>query len=105
VRERIFLTRNGGPVATSTFAKQLTWGARRADVRVHGPNAGVGRENTSAVHPHAARRGWASAARRRGRGSEHIQRGLMHKDISTTIRHYSFGDDVELRETIDGFEL
>jgi len=29
----------------------------------------------------------------------------MHKDISTTVRHYSFGDDSELRETIDGFEL
>jgi site-specific recombinase XerD len=104
-RERLFLTRNGRPVATSTFAKQLKWRARRAGVRVHAPYARVGRENTSAVHPHAARRGWASAARRRGRGAEHIKDVLLHKDISTTIRHYSFGDAAELRETVDGFDL
>lgn len=86
----IFLTRNGRPLSHSTMAKQYKWRARRAGVRPHSPNAIVGRENTSKVHPHAARRTAGTSLRKQGVDLADVADFLNHSDVQTTREHYAF---------------
>jgi integrase len=86
----VLLTREGKPLSHSTIAKQYKWRAKRAGVRPHSPNAIVGRENTSKVSPHAARRTAGTTMRRNGADFVDIGDFLNHSDLQVTRESYAF---------------
>ncbi|MGA9762025.1 MAG: site-specific integrase [Gaiellaceae bacterium] len=101
----VLLTRNGRQLSATTLAKQTKWRARRAGILLHPEGKKVGKENTSALSPHALRRTWATISLEDGRALDEIQDFLHHKEISTTRNHYAFSGGKRMRKVAAAFSV
>jgi integrase/recombinase XerD len=97
----VLLTREGKPLSHTTIAKQYKWRAKRAGIKPHAPSARVGRENTSRVSPHAARRTVGTELRRRGVDIADVADLLNHKDLQTTREFYAFTSTPQQRQVVE----
>lgn len=98
----VLVTRTGRPVPTGLIARQLKDRAARAGVHVR---AQGGRDNRSAVSPHALRRTFATLLLDRGHHIDAIADVLGHESVDTTRRHYAFASSARRRETIHAYDV
>lgn len=101
-RDFVLLTRLGNPVPKGLIARQLKDRAARAGVRVR---EGGGRDNRSAVSPHALRRTFASTLLDQGHHIDAIADVLGHDSVDTTRRHYAFASNARRRHTIHAYDV
>lgn len=100
-RDFVLLTSLGNQVPAGLIARQLKDRAARAGVHVR---EGSGRDNRSAVSPHALRRTFASTLLDQGHHIDAIADVLGHESIDTTRRHYAFASDARRRATIHAYD-
>lgn len=101
-RDFVLLTRHGNPVPKGLIARQLKDRAARAGVRVREDG---GRDNRSAVSPHALRRTFASTLLDQGHHIDAIADVLGHESVDTTRRHYAFASNARRRHTIHAYHV
>jgi len=67
--------------------------------------AWCGRDNRSAVSPHALRRTFASTLLDQGHHIDAIADVLGHESVNTTRRHYAFASNARRRHTINSYDV
>ena len=98
----VLLTRLGNPVPKGLIARQLKNRAARADVHVR---ENGGRDNRSAVSPHALRRTFATLLLDQGHHIDAIADVLGRASVDTTRQHYAYGSDARRRATLHAYDV
>ncbi|MBC7645035.1 MAG: tyrosine-type recombinase/integrase [Thermoleophilia bacterium] len=101
-QDYVLLTSTGQPVPTGLIARQLKNRAARAGVHVR---ENGGRDNRSAVSPHALRRTFATLLLDQGHHIDAIADVLGHASVDTTRRHYAFASTARRRDTIHAYNV